>query len=86
MVFKEMGMNGEERTIVAGTPGDAEGGRRPTGASPGEAPRKRWTAARKQEVVLRRIRGETLEAVSRDVGVPPIPADGRADRARMGIP
>ena len=63
MVFKEMGMNGEERTIVAGTP------------------RKRWTAARKQEVVLRLIRGETLEAVSRDVGVPMYRlADGRTGR------
>jgi len=85
MVFKEMGMNGEERTIVAGTPGDAEGGRRPTGASPGEASRKRWTALRKQEVVLRLIRGETLEAVSRDVGVPMYRLADWRDRALMGI-
>lgn len=30
---------------------------------------KRWSAARKMEVVLRRIRGESLDALSREIGV-----------------
>lgn len=32
-------------------------------------PGQRWTVARKREVVLRLLRGESLEAVSREVGV-----------------
>lgn len=31
---------------------------------------KRWSATRKQEVVLRLLRGESLDAVSRETGVP----------------
>jgi len=31
---------------------------------------KRWSAKRKQEVVLRLLRGESLDAVSRETGVP----------------
>jgi transposase len=30
---------------------------------------KRWSAARKMEIVLRRIRGEPLDALSREIGV-----------------
>lgn len=30
---------------------------------------KRWSASRKMEVVLRHIRGETLEALSREIGI-----------------
>lgn len=47
---------------------------------------KRWTAARKQEVVLRLLRGETLDAVSRDVGVPMYRLADWRDRVVMGIP
>ncbi len=32
-------------------------------------PAQRWTVARKREVVLRLLRGESLDAVSREVGV-----------------
>jgi hypothetical protein len=58
-----------------GTPGETEGGRRPTGVSPGEIGEgplgqgQRWTAARKREVVLRLFRGEPLDLVSRELGV-----------------
>ena len=58
-----------------GTPGETEGGRRPTGVSPGEigvgplGQGQRWTAARKREVVLRLFRGEPLDLVSRELGV-----------------
>lgn len=31
---------------------------------------KRWTAAKKMEVVLRHIRGESLDSLSREIGVP----------------
>ena len=31
---------------------------------------KRWTATRKMEVVLRHMRGESLDALSREIGVP----------------
>ena len=32
-------------------------------------PGQRWTAARKREVVLRLLRGESLDALSREIGV-----------------
>lgn len=32
-------------------------------------PKQRWSAQRKRDVVLRLLRGEPLDAVSRDVGV-----------------
>jgi len=35
------------------------------------APGQRWSVARKQEVVLRLLRGESLEALSRELGVEP---------------
>lgn len=53
-----------------------EGGRRPTGVAPasgmttgGLAPGQRWSVARKREVVLRLLRGESVEAISREVGI-----------------
>lgn len=79
-------MEERDEMKVEEAPGDAEGGRRPTGAAPGAAPVKRWTAARKQEVVLRLLRGETLEAVSRDVGQPQYRIAEWRDRVVMGIP
>ena len=63
------------QVVGRGTPGETEGGRRPTGVSPGEAgvgplgQGQRWTAARKREVVLRLFRGEPLDLVSRELGV-----------------
>lgn len=44
-----------------------ESGVQRASAPPG--PGQRWTVARKREVVLRLLRGESLEAVSREVGV-----------------
>ena len=57
------------------SPGETEGGRRPTGVPPGEVgvgplgQGQRWTAARKREVVLRLFRGEPLDLLSRELGV-----------------
>lgn len=55
---------------------EAEGARRATGASDAEgdaggplAPGQRWTASRKREVVLRMFRGESLDKLSREIGV-----------------
>jgi len=57
-------------------PGGTEGGRRPTGVPPdGSAhtgslkPGQRWSLARKREIVLRLLRGESAEALSRELGV-----------------
>ena len=64
-----------EQVMGRGTPGETEGGRRPTGVSPGEigvgplGQGQRWTAARKREVVLRLFRGEPLDLLSRELGV-----------------
>lgn len=56
--------------------GGTQGGRRPTGVPPVEtgltgplAPKGRWSAGRKREVVLRLLHGESMDAVSREVGV-----------------
>jgi len=57
------------------SPGGTEGGRRPTGVPPGQgdvgplAQGQRWTAPRKREVVLRILRGEPMELLSRELGV-----------------
>ena len=60
------------------------GGRSPSTLSPGQgarsagsgttlgplAPGQRWSVARKREVVLRLLRGESAELLSRELGVP----------------
>lgn len=49
--------------------GSSQGGRRPTGEDP-ERPSpvpRRWSARRKVEVVLRLLRGESLDALAREV-------------------
>lgn len=48
----------------------AEGGRRPTGDPGGRGPdRGRWSSRRKLEIVLRLLKGEDIDAVSREIGV-----------------
>jgi transposase len=47
--------------------GAAVGGMPPTGPL---APGQRWSAARKREVVLRLLRGEAAELLSRELGLP----------------
>src|SRR3954469_25472476 len=62
----------------------SEGGRSPSTLSPGQsapatrggaalgplAPNQRWSGARKREVVLRLMRGEAAELLSRELGLP----------------
>ena len=60
-------------------PGSAAG-------APGAAAEvKRWLAGRKQEVALRLLRGEPVDAVSREVAVPIYQLERWRDRALAGI-
>jgi transposase len=72
MGTKDKAGKGEAKAGVGGT----QGGRRPTGVPPTEsgvtgplAPNGRWSVGRKREVVLRLLHGESMDAVSREVGV-----------------
>ncbi len=67
-------------------PGSPEGARSATGGEAGAAAEvKRWSAGRKKEVVLRLLRGEPVDAVSREVGVPIYKLEQWRDRALAGI-
>ena len=67
-------------------PGSAEGARSATGGEPGAAADvKRWSAGRKKEVVLNLLRGEPVDAVSREVSVPIYKLEQWRDRALAGI-
>lgn len=67
-------------------PGSAEGARSTTGGEPGAAAEvKRWSAGRKKEVVLRLLRGEPVDAISREVSVPIYKLERWRDRALAGI-
>ncbi len=70
-----------------------EGARRATavradGAAAGAgplAPGQRWSAGRKRDVVLRLLRGESLEALSREVGVEIYRLEEWRERALAGL-
>jgi transposase len=75
-----------EKDVEGVVPGSAQGARSATGADPGAvADVKRWSAARKKEVVLRLLRGEPVDAVSREVAVPIYKLEQWRDRALAGI-
>jgi transposase len=77
-------MNDSERKDAADGPVVSEGGHSPSTLSPGQgtpavagaatpsrlAPGQRWSAARKREAVLRLMRGEAAELLSRELGLP----------------
>src|SRR3954464_7610788 len=77
-------MDQNDRDEAVDGPGVSEGGRSPSTLSPGQgtplagggtrqgplAPSQRWSAARKREVVLRLMRGEAAELLSRELGLP----------------
>jgi transposase-like protein len=42
---------------------------------------QRWSAARKREIVIRLLRGESLDAVSREIGVEPYRLERWRDKA-----
>ena len=69
------------RNHVADALVDSEGGRRPSALSTGHnaargaasgplAPNQRWSVSRKREAVLRLLRGEAAEDLSRELRVP----------------
>ena len=77
-------MDPTDRDHAVDGPVVSEGGRSPSMLSPGQsapvtkgaaalgplAPGQRWSAARKREVVLRLMRGEAAELLSRELGLP----------------
>jgi transposase len=77
-------MTQNNRDGVVDGPVVSEGGRSPSTLSPGQSapatrggaalgplgPNQRWSAARKREVVLRLLRGEAAELLSRELAVP----------------
>src|SRR3954452_11790068 len=77
-------MNQNDRDDVVDGPVVSEGGRSPSALSPGQgspaikggaalgplAPGQRWSTTRKREVVLRLMRGEAAELLSRELGLP----------------
>jgi len=68
-----------------------EGGRRPTVGDAGGGHigalknGQRWTMARKREVVLRIFRGESIEALSRELGVEMYRLEEWRDQAMFGM-
>ena len=67
-------------------PGVLEGARSATGGAPGAAPEvRRWSSGRKKEVVLRLLRGEPVDAISREVSVPIYKLEKWRDQALIGI-
>ena len=89
---KEVGGMGGSRTVKGPGSARTEGARRATGvradAAAGAAalgPGQRWSASRKRDVVLRLLRGESLDAVSREVGVEIYRLEEWRDRAWVGM-
>ena len=91
---KEVGEMVRSRDVVqAEGSARTEGARRATGvradgaaAGAGSlAPGQRWSARRKRDVVLRLLRGESLEALSREAGVEIYRLDAWRERAMAGL-
>ena len=75
-----------EKNAVGVAPGSLEGARSATAGEPGAAAEvKRWSAGRRKEVVLRLLRGEPVDTVSREVSVPIYKLEQWRDRALAGI-
>ena len=91
---KEVGKMVRSRDVVqAEGSARTEGARRATGvradgaaAGAGSlAPGQRWSASRKRDVVLRLLRGESLEALSREAGVEIYRLEAWRERAMAGL-
>ena len=92
-------MDQNDRVDVGGGPVVSEGGRSPSalttgqGAPPagGGTPRgplmsgQRWSAARKREVVLRLMRGEAAELLSRELGLPIVKLEQWREKAEAAL-
>jgi transposase-like protein len=82
----------EETTQRQEEAGGMQGGRRPTGVPPADgavvgplAPGQRWSVARKREVALRLLRGESVDALSRELGVEIYRLEKWREKALSGI-
>ena len=84
---------GDETKQTAGDAGGTQGGRRPTGVTPASgaavvgplAPGQRWSVGRKREVALRLLRGESVDALSRELGVEIYRLEKWREKALAGI-
>jgi transposase len=93
------GMDENGRDDVAVGPVVSGGGRSPSTLSTGQgappvmagttlgplAPGQRWSAARKREVVLRLMRGESTELLSRELGLPVFKLEQWRRKAEAGL-
>ena len=76
----------KKNDAVGVAPGSPEGARSATGGETGAAVEvKRWSAGRKKTVVLRLIRGESVDALSRELSVPIYKLEQWRERALAGI-
>lgn len=83
----------DETKQQEGDAGGTQGGRRPAGVSPASgaavvgplAPGQRWSVARKREVALRLLRGESVDALSRELGVEIYRLEKWREKALAGI-
>src|SRR3712207_266789 len=92
------GMDQNDRADVGDGPVGSEGGRSPSAPSTGRgapsktgtalgplAPGQRWSAGRKREVVLRLMRGESAELLSRELGLPIVKLEQWRQRAEAAL-
>src|SRR5260370_36394249 len=76
----------KKSNVVEVVRGAVKGGRSETGRAPGAAAEvKRWSANRKKQVVLRLLRGEPVDAISREVSVPIYRLEEWRERALAGL-
>lgn len=76
----------KEKDVGGVAAGSLEGARSATGGEPAAAAVvARWSAGRKREVVLRLLRGESVDALSREVAVPIYKLEQWHERALAGI-
>ena len=76
----------KEKDGVGVAPGLPDRARSATGGDPGAAAEvKRWSTNKKREVVLRLLRGESADAVSREVSVPIYKLEQWRDRGLAGM-
>jgi transposase len=91
-------MDENDRADVGDGPVVSEGGRSPSTLSTGQgapsrmgtalgplAPGQRWSAGRKREVVLRLMRGESAELLSRELGLPIVKLEQWRQRAEAAL-
>ncbi len=75
-----------EREVCGVALGALEGARSATASAPSAAAEvKRWSSGRKKQVVLRLLRGESVDALSRELAVPIVRLEEWRDRALAGM-